>query len=265
MHIFTSRLNIVDSSRFAIFCLAGLALAVLIPNPAAAQSIRAAGKRGAELLVNTNSPSTPYLTAEEELKTFDLKPGYRMELVVGDPDIKEPVVAVFDGNGRMYVAEMRTYMQDIDGRNELTTNSVISLHWSSKHDGNFDKHSVFATGLVLPRAILPLKDSVLVMETGTDSIWRYWDTNNDGVSDKRELVRQGQRSGDNLEHEGSGLIWDVDNWLYMALSQYRLRWKNDQLISEPAPAELRLLGHLAGQLRQKLLCQRGAGLRPGEL
>ena len=130
------------------------------------------------------------------------------------------------------MAEMRTYMQDIDGRNELTTNSVISLHWSSKHDGNFDKHSTFVSGLVLPRAILPLKDSVLVMETGSDSIWRYWDTNNDGTADKWELVRQGQRTGANLEHEGSGLIWAVDNWLYMALSQYRLRWKGDQMISE---------------------------------
>ena len=85
-------------------------------------------------------------------------------------------------------------MQDIDGRNELTTNSLISLHWSSKHDGNYDKHSVFISGLMLPRAILPLADSVLVMTTGSDSIWRYWDTNNDGVADRRELVREGRRS-----------------------------------------------------------------------
>ena len=180
--------------------------------------------------------STPYLTPEEELKTFDLKPGYSLELVVSDPIIKEPVVAVFDGNGRMYVAEMRTYMQNIDGRDELITNSQISLHWSSKHDGNYDKHSVFIDHLLLPRVILPLKDSVLVMETGTDSLWRYWDTNGDGVADRRELIRQGQRVGDNLEHEGSGLIWAQDNWMYMALSQYRLRLKGNQLISEPAPA-----------------------------
>jgi mono/diheme cytochrome c family protein len=109
------------------------------------------------------------------------------------------------------------------------------LHWSSKHDGNYDQHSVFISGLVLPRAILPLADSVLVMNTGSDSIWRYWDENHDGVADRRELVREGRRSGANLEHEGSGLIWAVDNWLYMALSQYRLRLKGNELISEPAP------------------------------
>jgi mono/diheme cytochrome c family protein len=49
------------------------------------------------------------------------------------------------------------------------------------------------------------------------------------------LIRQGQRTGDNLEHEGSGLIWAQDNWMYMALSQYRLRFKGDQLISETIP------------------------------
>jgi mono/diheme cytochrome c family protein/glucose/arabinose dehydrogenase len=212
--------------RPAVLGLTSLALAAFVARPAAAQSPVPVG--------NTNF--TPYLTPEEQLKTFDLKPGYSLELVVGDPIIKEPVVAVFDGNGRMYVAEMRTYMQDIDGRNQHTTNSVISLHWSSKGDGNFDRHSTFLSGLVLPRAILPLKDSVLIMTTGSDSIWRYWDENNDGVADRRELVREGQRSNANLEHEGSGLIWAVDNWLYMALSQYRLRFKNNELQYEPAPA-----------------------------
>src|ERR1700679_1361830 len=71
---------------------------------------------------DTNTPPskpTPYLTAEEELKTFQLPAGYSLQLVVGDPVIKEPVVAAFDGNGRMYVAEMRTYMQNIDGVGEL--------------------------------------------------------------------------------------------------------------------------------------------------
>src|SRR5882724_171030 len=103
-------------------------------------------------------PPIPALTAAEELKKFELPPGYRLELVVGEPDIKEPVVAVFDGNGRMYVAEMRSYMQDIDGQNEITPTGRVSVHWSSKGDGVFDKHAVFADKLILPRMVLPLSD-----------------------------------------------------------------------------------------------------------
>src|ERR687895_622851 len=66
------------------------------------------------------SAPTPYLSPAEQLKTFQLPPGYKLELVVADPIIREPVVAVFDGDGRMFVAEMRTYMQDIDGKNQHT-------------------------------------------------------------------------------------------------------------------------------------------------
>src|SRR4051794_8135936 len=93
---------------------------------------------------------------EEEAKTFQLPPGYHVELVLSEPTIKEPVMSVFDSNGRMFVAEMLTYMQDIDGSNELNPASRVSLHWSSKGDGVFDKHTVFADKLLLPRVLLPL-------------------------------------------------------------------------------------------------------------
>src|SRR4051794_28449434 len=45
-------------------------------------------------------PPIPMLSPADELKTFQLPPGYHMELVLAEPDIREPVVCVFDGNGR---------------------------------------------------------------------------------------------------------------------------------------------------------------------
>jgi glucose/arabinose dehydrogenase/mono/diheme cytochrome c family protein len=172
------------------------------------------------------SKPTPYLTPKEELKTIVLQPGYSLELVVSDPIIKEPVVAVFDGNGRMYVAEMRTYMQNIDGTGEKVKTSRISLHWSSKHNGVYDKHSVFIDNLLLPRMVLPLADGVLVNETDSQDIWLYRDTKGNGVADKKELFYEGGTRGENLEHQSSGLIWAKDNWLYQTLNAYRLRVVN---------------------------------------
>lgn len=182
-------------------------------------------------------PPAPPLTPDEELAKFVFQePGYRLEPVVTDPIIKEPVVAVFDGNGRMYVAEMRSYMQDIDGNNELVPAGRVSLHWSSKGDGVFDQHTVFADHLVLPRMILPLAGGVLINETGSDNIWLYRDTKGDGVADKKELFLAGGPRGENLEHQPSGLIWDLDNWLYMAVNNYRIRIKGTKLIGESTPA-----------------------------
>jgi len=182
------------------------------------------------------SKPTPYLTAEEELKTFVLPEGYHLELVVGDPDIKEPVVAVFDGNGRMYVAEMRTYMQNIDGTGEHVPSSRVSLHWSSRGDGNFDRHSVFIDHLLLPRMILPLADGVLVNETDSDDIWLYRDTKGDGVADQKTLFYAGGKRGENLEHQSSGLIWARDNWIYQTLNAYRLRVDGTNVIKETTPS-----------------------------
>ena len=192
--------------------------------------------RAAEQSDVPGSKPTPYLTAEEELKTIKLPEGYSLELVVGDPIIRDPVVSAFDGNGRMYVAEMRTYMQDIDGTDEHLPTSRISLHESTKHDGVFDRHTVFIDHLLLPRMILPLADGILVNETDSEDLWLYRDTDGDGVADKKELVYNGGRRGGNLEHQPSGLIWDRDNWIYQAVNSYRLRLKGTNFVREPTPA-----------------------------
>ena len=48
----------------------------------------------------TNAPELPpmiaNLTPEEEAKTFFMPEGYRMECVLSDPIIKEPVLTAFD-------------------------------------------------------------------------------------------------------------------------------------------------------------------------
>ncbi len=152
------------------------------------------------LAAQTNqTQSTPYLSPADEAKTFHLPPGYRLELVVSDPIIREPVVTVFDGDGKMFVAEMRTYMQDIDGTDEHTSAGLVSLHWSSKRNSVFDKHTVFADKLLLPRMILPVGNGGLVInETDSNDLWLYRDTNGDGVSDEKKKIFDGGKRGGNL-------------------------------------------------------------------
>ncbi len=170
-------------------------------------------------------PPVPYLSVEESLKTFQLPDGYKLTPVLSEPAIKEPVVAVFDGNGRMFVAEMRTYMQDIDGTDEHAATSRVSLHEDTNGDGSYDKHTVFIDKLLLPRMILPLRQGeLLVNVTDTLDIFLYRDTDGDGVADEKKLWYAGGQRGGNLEHQQSGLIWAQDNWMYMTYNAWRLRW-----------------------------------------
>ena len=170
-------------------------------------------------------PTPRVLTPEEELKTIQLPPGYHLELVLSDPLIKEPVLCTFDGNGRMYVAEMRTYMQDADRRDELTPGSRVSCHESTRGDGVFDKHTVFLNNALLPRMVLPLdKGQVLIGLTNTFDIDLYSDPGYAGVSGEKKPWYVGGPNGANLEHQPSGLLWSMDNWIYTTYNNFRLRW-----------------------------------------
>ena len=86
--------------------------------PAAAGSAQAAGAPAAapsmmEPDFSKKPPVLP-LTPAEEAKKFLAAARFKMELVLSDPDIEEPAQIAFDGNGRMFVLELRGYMQDAD-------------------------------------------------------------------------------------------------------------------------------------------------------
>ncbi len=173
----------------------------------------------------TPQPPVKALSPEEELKTIELPEGYRLELVLSERDgLREPANLTFDGNGRMYVAELRTYMQDIDGKDEHAPLGVVSRHESTKRDGKFDRHVLFRDKMLLPRMVLPLDDRVLINETDTLDIFVYRDTDGDGIADTKAPWFVGGPKNGNLEHQQSGLIWTMDNWLYQTYNAYRLRW-----------------------------------------
>ena len=198
------------------------------------------GFGGGRQMTNENTDFTPKTpikakTPAEEAAGFILPPGWRMEIVASDPDIISPGVIEFDGNGRMYVAELVSYMMDKSATHEHDPISRISRWESTKGDGVYDKHTVFADHLVAPRMILPLGDGViLTSETDSDDIIKLTDTNGDGVADKREVVFSGiGQSGDaNIEHQKAGLVWSMDNWIYTTYNPFRIRWTPTGFIRE---------------------------------
>jgi mono/diheme cytochrome c family protein/glucose/arabinose dehydrogenase len=184
----------------------------------------------------TPKPPAQAKSPADEAKSFYLPPGYRMELVAAEPDIISPAVIEFDGNGRMYVAEFVSYMLDADGTGAHDPISRITRFESTKGDGVFDKRTVFADKLILPRMILPLEDGVILTnETDSDDVIRLTDTTGDGVADKKEVVYSGVGIGrdGNLEHEQNGFVWGLDNWIYSTYNAFRFRWTPKGFVREP--------------------------------
>lgn len=171
--------------------------------------------------------NTAQLTPEQSLNAFRVPKGYHMELVASEPMIHEPVAIAWDGNARMYVAEMDTYMQDADATNEHEPLSRVMLLEDTDGDGKMDKSSVFIDKLVLPRMLLCVNHELIVNETHTYDLWSYKDTNNDGVADdKKQIYHVDRKAPGNLEHQRSGLDWNLDNWIYVTVDPVRFRYTN---------------------------------------
>ena len=183
------------------------------------------------------APKAPIkvLRPEEQAKKFWLPPGFKMEPVLSDPEIEESAQIAFDGNGRMFVLEVRGYMQDADATGELDPVGRISVHEDRDNDGKYETHKIFVDKLVFPRFVMPFgANAVLTMESNADEVWKYTDTDNDGVAEKKELFATGFGRLANVEHQQSGLFWAMDNWMYSTVNAFRARWTpNGPLRTEP--------------------------------
>ena len=182
----------------------------------------------------SKKPPVVALSPAEQQKKFWLPPGFKIEPVLTDPDIEEPGQIAFDGNGRMFVVELRGYMQDADATGELDPVGRISVHEDKNNDGVYQTHHVFVDHLVFPRFVMPFgANAILAKESNADEVWKYTDTNNDSVADKKELFATGMGRLLNVEHQESGLFWALDNWIYSTINPVRLRWTPSGVLREP--------------------------------
>ena len=92
---------------------------------------------------------------QESMALMEIQDGYSIELVASEPMVEEPAALAWDGDGKLYVAELNTYMQEIDGKNQHEPVCRVVLLEDTDDDGVMDKRSVFVDKLVLPRMIQP--------------------------------------------------------------------------------------------------------------
>lgn len=219
------------SLKSSIFPLLGFGLALLATGCDKPDK-RASKADFTRMVQDTNPPSEP-LSPEVSMQKTQLPPGYHVELVAAEPMIQEPVGLAWDGNGRMYVAEMNTYMKDANATGEYAPTSRIKLLEDTDGDGKMDKSTIFIDSLVLPRVILPVGDELLVGVTNVQHIWSYRDTNGDGKADEKKIVfRNDALDSRNLEHQNGGLIWNIDNWIYPTRDNLRYKYKSGKLVAD---------------------------------
>lgn len=153
----------------------------------------------------SNSPFSQ--SAQEDLSTFKLEPGFKIELVASEPLVRDPVDMMIDEYGHMYVVEMPGMPLNKSGLGK-----VIMLS-DTDGDGKMDKRTVFADSLTLPSGIMRWKKGVIV--TDPPNVYYMEDTNQDGKADIKRVMLTGFDTS-NLEANVNNPEYGLDNWVYLS-------------------------------------------------
>ncbi len=155
-------------------------------------------------------PRIPAKTPAEELASFEVAEGFKIELVVAEPLVFDPVAFAFDARGRLFVVEMIDYSEQATEQ----LGKVVRLE-DTDHDGRFDKRVVFAEKLSWPTALFPWKDTVIVAAPPLLTIFR--DANDDGVADSSETLSD-SFSRANVQGLTNSFRWTVEGYVHAATS-----------------------------------------------
>ncbi len=137
-----------------------------------------------------------------------LEEGWRIEPFASEPMVVAPVAMDWDERGRIFVVEDPGYPLNVEGRV-----GRVKLLEDSNGDGQPDRVTVFADGLVLPTGVMRWKTGVLV--TDAPDVWYMEDTNGDGRADVKNKVLTGFALT-NPQHTVNGLLFGLDNWIHIA-------------------------------------------------
>jgi putative membrane-bound dehydrogenase-like protein len=152
------------------------------------------------------------ISAQETAVGVEAPEGFVVDVIASEPDIVQPIALAWDHQGRLYVAECRTYA-DRTLNYDLTESDRIVVLEDRDADGSFETRTVFAEGL----------QRLTGIEVGFGGVWALTsptmvfipDADGDLVPDGPSVTRL---DGFDLKYTrhtiANGLKWGPDGWLY---------------------------------------------------
>src|SRR6266545_7491188 len=223
--------------RLLVSCISRLAIALVLLAllaPRWPSTLHAAEQRVAD---PKELPRFPPVAAGDALNTFQMRKGFRLELVAAEPLVTDPIALAFDEERRLFVLEMNDYPERKQHRGR------VRRLVDTDGDGRFDQATVFAKDLRWPSAIHCHGGGVFV--GSVPDLLFFKDTNDDGVADEKKVVLTGwgKRAG-TLDPEGvfGSLAWGLDNRIHGLVNRYSGDITNP---SEPSAKPVTLGGNFA--------------------
>jgi putative membrane-bound dehydrogenase-like protein len=149
----------------------------------------------------------PALSPEQAIAKMQLPPGFKIECVAHEPEVINPTSFTFDDQGRIWITESFEYPRASAGPG----NDRIKILESTKHDGHFDKVTIFKEGLNIPCGLAMGNGGVYV--TNSPDVLFLQDSTGSGKADRQQVILSGFGRSDRHELPNS-LTWGPDGWLY---------------------------------------------------
>lgn len=149
-----------------------------------------------------------------EKEALQVPEGYEINLFASEPMIAKPIQINWDAQGRLWVASSTSYPQLLPGQ---TPDDKIYVLEDTDGDGEADKSTLFADGLLTPTGLAPGDGGVYV--ANSTQILHLEDTDGDGKADERRVVLSGFGT-DDTHHLIHTFRWGPDGWLYLNQSIY---------------------------------------------
>ncbi len=181
------------------------------------------------LLILAFNCKKSYEEPQISLGGYQLEEGFDLQIVASEPHLKAPVAIDFDAKGRIWVAQMPGYMNDMRGTDETEPVGSIKILEDLDEDGVIDHSKIFLDSMVMPRALAHVYGGLLYSEP--PNLW-FVEIEDDKPVNK-VLVDSIYAVEGNPEHQPNGLLLNLDNWIYNAKSNFRYRRQNGVWKKEP--------------------------------
>lgn len=171
---------------------------------------------------------------EEALSLFSHPTDLKVELVLAEPDVRQPVFKKFDHRGRLWVVQYNQYpypaglkVTAMDNHVRMTFDKVplpppagpkgadkITIFEDTDGDGRFDKSVDAITGLNIVTSVALGRGNIWVLSP--PYLLAYPDTDGDGLPDGDPVVHLEGFGLEDTHAVANSLRWGPDGWLYGA-------------------------------------------------
>lgn len=142
--------------------------------------------------------------------TITVPDGYMVERIAAAPVVERPIAVAFDEQGRMYATDSAG-MTDKADKQIIAKPHRIRRLVDTNGDGVFDNSTVFADKLMFPEGCLWHEGSLYV--AAPPELWKFTDTDDDGVADQREVWHDG-KTVTGCANDAHGPYLGRDGWFY---------------------------------------------------